>query len=353
MRAIYFSHNLSFITPAKTSRDTLREKKSWFLILSNGERFGIGECSIIPGLSIDNTSKIDDVLTKLCHNLNDDIEIDKKIFNNFPSIQFAFETAKKSLISETPFNLFDSDFAKGKKGIDINGLIWISDIQNMRNQIDSKLSQGFSCLKLKIGAHDFSQEINLLNSIRSRYSAVDLEIRLDANGAFSKDSALDKLNKLSHFGIHSIEQPIMTNQWEFMSYLCDKSPIPVALDEELIGNNQNKRLLLKNIKPNYIIIKPSLIGGLAESNEWIQLAEQNSIGWWATSALESNIGLNTISQWVSTKNCNIQQGLGTGNIYSNNIQSPLFIKNGKIFYGDGKQWNLSFFLDKINEPKNS
>ena len=353
MRAIYFSHNLSFITPAITSRNTLKEKKSWFLILCDEDRLGIGECSLIPGLSIDNASKIEDVLTKLCNNLNDHIEIDKKIFNNYPSVQFAFETAKKSLISETPFNLFDSDFAKGKKGVDINGLIWISDIQNMRNQIDSKLSLGFSCLKLKIGAHDFSQEINLLNSIRSRYSAVDLEIRLDANGAFSKDSALDKLNKLSHFGIHSIEQPIMTNQWEFMSYLCDKSPIPVALDEELIGNNQNKRLLLKNIKPNYIIIKPSLIGGLAESNEWIQLAEQNSIGWWATSALESNIGLNTISQWVSTKNCNIQQGLGTGNIYSNNIQSPLFIKNGKIFYGDGKQWNLSFFLDKINEPKNS
>jgi len=353
MRAIYFSHNLSFITPAKTSRDTLREKKSWFLILSDGQRFGIGECSIIPGLSIDNASKIDDVLTKLCHNLNDNTEIDKKIFNNFPAVQFAFETAKKSLISETPFELFDSDFSKGIKGIDINGLIWISDMQNMRNQIDSKLSQGFSCLKLKIGAHDFSQEIDLLNTIRTRYSASDLEIRLDANGAFSKDNALEKLKKLSNFEIHSIEQPIMTNQWEFMSFLCEKSPIPIALDEELIGNNENKLSLLKNIKPKYIIIKPSLIGGLAESNGWIQLAEQNSIGWWATSALESNIGLNTISQWVSTKTCNIQQGLGTGNIYSNNIQTPLFVKNGKIFYGDSKQWNSSFFLDKINEPKNS
>ena len=353
MRAIYFSHNLSFLTLAKTSRDILKEKKSWFLILSDGERFGIGECSIIPGLSIDNASKIDDVLTKLCHNLNDNTEIDKKIFNNFPAVQFAFETAKKSLRSETPFELFDSDFSKGIKGIDINGLIWISDMQNMRNQIDLKLSQGFSCLKLKIGANDFSQEIDLLNSIRSRYSKEDLEIRLDANGAFSKDNALEKLKKLSNFGIHSIEQPIMTNQWEFMSSLCEKSPIPVALDEELIGNKENKRSLLKNIKPKYIIIKPSLIGGLAESNGWIELAEQNSIGWWATSALESNIGLNTISQWVSTKDYNMQQGLGTGNIYSNNIQSPLFVKSGKIFYGDSKQWNLSFFLDKINEPKNS
>ena len=249
--------------------------------------------------------------------------------------------ALKAVDSEKENVLFPSTFTNGKNSIPINGLVWMGDIDFMKSQVDLKLSEGYRCLKLKIGALDFDKEYSLLKSIRDKYSSSELEIRLDANGAYSYRDSLRILNKLSELNIHSIEQPIKAGQIKQMSELCISSPIPIALDEELIGINsiEDKIKLIEEIKPQYIILKPSLIGGFKSSEEWINILP-NSTKYWVTSALESNVGLSAISQWVYTLNCSLPQGLGTGSLFSNNFSSPLSIKNAKLHYNKNNNWNI-------------
>ena len=251
--------------------------------------------------------------------------------------------AFRSLASKAPFLLFPSEFTDGNKSIYINGLVWMGDEAYMKRQIEEKLEKGYNCIKLKIGAIDFDKELALLEFIRSHFSAKQIEIRVDANGAFSSDQALSKLNQLSVFQLHSIEQPIAKNQIEEMAVLCSQTPLPIALDEELIGifGIESKRALLKKIKPQYIILKPSLVGGFKGSQEWIDVAESMDIKWWITSALESNIGLNAIAQWTYTLSNPMPQGLGTGGLYTNNFDSPLEVKQGQLIYNKELSWNVN------------
>jgi L-alanine-DL-glutamate epimerase-like enolase superfamily enzyme len=213
----------------------------------------------------------------------------------------------------------------------------------MQTQIVEKIKSGFDCIKIKIGALDFETEIDLLKNIRKEFSEKDIEIRVDANCAFSFDNALEKLKHLSDFSLHSIEQPIETRQWENMAYLCENSPLDIALDEELIGlPNDDKDKMVSAINPKYIILKPSLIGGIKQSEEWISVAKKNKLQWWVTSALESNVGLNAISQWVFNKSLSMKQGLGTGQLFSNNILCSLYIKKGCLYYNPDTSWDLAF-----------
>lgn len=263
----------------------------------------------------------------------------------FPSIQFGVETAFKSLHSKNPFVIFPSEFTQSKASIPINGLVWMGDKTFMKEQISEKLKQGFTCIKMKIGAIDFKTELELLKSIRKEFSASEVELRVDANGGFSTKEALEKLKVLSDLNLHSIEQPIKQGQWQEMARLCEETPLDIALDEELIGIFQKKEKieLLNTIKPRYIILKPSLIGGFRGSDSWINLAEKQEIGWWITSALESNVGLNSISQYTFTKNSKLPQGLGTGSLYTNNIESPLEVSGGALHYNNNELWNFDFF----------
>jgi L-alanine-DL-glutamate epimerase-like enolase superfamily enzyme len=260
----------------------------------------------------------------------------------FPSIQIGVEMAFRSLEASDSFQLFPSEFSHGKQGIPINGLIWMGDKAFMRQQISEKIAAGFNCIKMKIGAIDFDTEWDLLKAIRNEFSPADIELRVDANGAFSLSEATEKLKRLSQLNLHSIEQPIAPGQWEEMASLCANTPVPIALDEELIGvvSSDEKKRLLEQIKPQYIILKPSLIGGFRGGEEWIQLANSQDIGWWITSALESNIGLNAISQYTYIKNSKLPQGLGTGSLYTNNIPSPLTVRDGRIYYSDTEPWQL-------------
>lgn len=348
MKASYKKHILQFTFEAGTSRGTLTKKTSFFLILRDKHNLGVGEVSIIPNLSLDSDEKaLEKKLQELVSLLNNGYQINDAFLNGYPALQFGWEQAKKSLEGETPFHIFPgTPFFKEQQPIPINGLIWMGDKDFQSKQIKKKLAEGFSCLKLKIGALDFEKELSLLKAIRKRFGKDDLELRVDANGAFSPESALDKLDQLSRFHLHSIEQPIQQGQWENMRYLCEKTPIPIALDEELIGiPTAQKESLLASTKPHYIILKPSLLGGFAMAEEWIKLAEKKKIGWWATSALESNVGLNAIAQWTAHQKVSVPQGLGTGGLYSNNIPSPLHVENGGIYYlPDKKRWETKLLF---------
>ena len=264
--------------------------------------------------------------------------------DDFPSIKFAIETALLDLENGGSRILIDSKFTREEAGIPINGLIWMGNKKDMVTQIEDKLNKGFSCLKLKVGAIHFDDELDILSAIREQFSERDLELRLDANGAFHPSMALHKLNRLSDFKIHSIEQPIMPGLFDEMAELCRISPIPIALDEELIGvkSTENRKQLLKIIKPAYIILKPSMLGGFNNTNEWIKLAIESDIGWWITSALESNIGLSAIAQYTYALGIKIPQGLGTGLLYSNNIKSPLYLSKDYLWFNKNNQWNYSF-----------
>ena len=267
--------------------------------------------------------------------------------SQYPSIQFGLEQLKKSYLNEDSFCLFDTDFYTNEYGITINGLIWMGQRDFMTRQIEDKIQSGFRCLKMKIGAIDFDTELSILKNIRSKFSADQLELRVDANGAFDQNAALEKLKRLSDFNIHSIEQPIAVKQWHEMAELVAKSPIKIALDEELISLRNSKEMTtcLETIKPDYIILKPGLLGGFDIGDQYIEEAQKLDIGWWITSALESNIGLNAISQWTSSKNTTMPQGLGTGALYTNNIDSPLQIQDSKLFYKKGLNWNLKPIID--------
>ena len=343
MIATYHKYILNFKRPSGTSRGILKTKETWFIILEKNRKRGIGECGILRGLSADDRPDYESTLKWACENINLGLQVLLGNLIEFPSIQFGLEMAFRSLEKENPFELFPSKFTNGKDSIAINGLIWMGNEKYMKSQIKDKIEKGFKCIKLKIGAIDFDTELQLLKSIRKEFKANELQIRVDANGAFSSEEALGKLKQLAEYDLHSIEQPIKAGHWEMMSKLCEKTPLPIALDEELIGvfDVTKKTELLHIINPQYIILKPSFVGGLQGSTEWIELAERENVGWWITSALESNVGLNTIAQWTYTLENDMFQGLGTGGLFTNNFSSPLQVKNGTLQYNNSKSWNFN------------
>lgn len=350
MKASYHKYELHFKKPSGTSRGVLTEKETWFFVLEKDGKIGIGECGMLRGLSCDDRPDYEEKLAWTCANIHLG---EKQLWEDlleFPSIQFGVEMAFQSLVSETPFLLFPSAFTNGLKSIAINGLIWMGEAAEMKQQIDEKLAAGFRCIKLKIGAIDFEKELELLRFIRQNFTPEQVEIRVDANGAFSLDTTLDKLNQLSEFKLHSIEQPIAKNNTDSMSYLCKNTPFPIALDEELIGvfSLKEKEALVLKIKPQYIILKPSFIGGFRGTKEWISLAEKHQIGWWITSALESNIGLNAIAQWTFLQQNPMPQGLGTGALYTNNFDCPLTVSEGQLWYKNHQDWEVDL-LQKIKK----
>ncbi|WP_438423671.1 o-succinylbenzoate synthase [Aquimarina macrocephali] len=344
MDASYYKYTLQFKRPSGTSRGILKTKETWFIVISDGTKKGIGECGILRTLSIDDRPDYEDKLRWTCENIH--LGVDKlwEELIEFPSIQFGVEIAFRSLESDSPFLLFPSAFTNGEERISINGLIWMGDKEYMRQQITSKLDDGFDCIKMKIGAIDFETELNLLSYIRSHFSSDSIELRVDANGAFKPEEALDKLKRLSVYNLHSIEQPIRQGQHIEMARLCKETQLPIALDEELIGvfDVTEKKKLLQTIQPQYIILKPSLVGGFKGTKEWIDIAESYGIGWWITSALESNIGLNAIAQYTYTLNSKMPQGLGTGGLYTNNFDSPLVVSQGTLKYYNNINWNVNY-----------
>lgn len=343
MDALYKKYDLNFKRPSGTSRGILRKKETWFLVLNSNGKFGIGECGLFRGLSIDDVPEYEDKLSWTCSHIHLGKERLLEDLKEYPSIRFGVEQAFTSLASENPFVLFPSAFTKSEAAIDINGLIWMGDIEYMQEQIAQKIASGFSCIKIKIGAIDFNTELSLLTSLRKKYKKEEIELRVDANGAFKADEALNKLTKLAACDIHSIEQPIKQGFPVEMKHLCENSPLPIGLDEELIGHHTvtEKETLLQTIMPHYIILKPSLLGGFMACKEWIEIASKLNIGWWITSALESNIGLNAIAQWTYTLNSKMAQGLGTGTLFTNNFASPLKIQNGKLHYDKNSNWEQS------------
>lgn len=332
---------LHFKQPAGTSRGVYTERHSWFVEMVDGTAVGRGECAPLPLLSCDDIPDYGDVLRRHCDELERTGEIDYEALRDYPSMLFGLETAmlevrgKKFEVKDYPM-LFNTSFARGETGIPINGLVWMGTFEEMQQRIEEKLSKGFRCVKLKIGAIDFDAELDLIKKIRSRFSHHDVELRVDANGAFTYEEALYKLELLSQYALHSIEQPIKAGQWSFMSELCRESPLPIALDEELIGINdpEQKRQMLNIIRPRYIILKPSLHGGMMGCREWIEIAKDMGIGSWITSALESNVGLNAIAQFCSAvygDSIAIPQGLGTGLLFTDNIPMPLEIRGDQLW----------------------
>jgi len=343
MKATFKKYILNFKQPGGTSRGVLHTKETYFLIINKKGKIGIGECGLFKGLSIDDRPDYKEKLQWVCDHIQlGKDEILKEVYD-YPSIQFGVEQAFLSLGSMNPYELFPSDFTIGKEGIPINGLVWMGTYSFMKQQINKKLKSGFTTIKLKIGAIDFETELALIKSIRNEYSSQEIELRVDANGAFNPDNALEKLKQLSDFDLHSIEQPIKSKQWGEMANLCLKTPLPIALDEELIGifSFEEKENLIKTIAPQYIILKPSLIGGIHGSKEWIEIANNHSVGWWITSALESNIGLNAIAQFTFTLDIEMPQGLGTGGLFTNNFDSPLLVDNGLLHYNPKVEWNFN------------
>ena len=344
MKASYHKYILDFKQPSGTSRGVMTHKETWFIIIENNQKKGVGECGILRGLSCDDRPDYEEKLAWTCANIHLGVDQLWEALIEFPSIQFGVEMAFQSLASENPFLLFPSSFTDGQKSIPINGLIWMGNEAFMKQQIEVKLAEGFHCLKLKIGAIDFDEELKLLGYIRQNFTPEDVEIRVDANGAFNKSEALNKLNQLSGFKLHSIEQPIQKNNTDSMSELCKSTPIPIALDEELIGvfSLEDKEQLLLKIMPQYIILKPSFVGGFRGTNEWILLAEKYNIKWWITSALESNIGLNAIAQWTFLKDNLMPQGLGTGALYTNNFECQLEVSKGQLWFNNVKEFHFDF-----------
>ena len=326
---------LHFKQPAGTSRGTYTTRKVWYLHFTSPDfpgRVGIGECAPLPALSCDDLPDYEDILKRFCRQVEKEQGMwDKDVLCQYPSILFGLETAIWHFFAGS-WALSDTAFSRGEVGIQINGLM--GDFDHMLSQIEKKMEAGFRCVKLKIGAIDFEKELALLRHIRTHFSSKEIELRVDANGAFSPGDAMEKLKRLSEFDLHSIEQPIRAGQWEEMARLTSESPLPIALDEELIGCNtlDEKKKLLATIRPQYIIIKPSLHGGICGGDEWIMEAEKQHIGWWITSALESNIGLNAIAHWCATFNNPLPQGLGTGMLFTDNIEVPLEIRKDCLWF---------------------
>lgn len=343
MKATIQKYVLNFKQPAGTSRGVLKTKNTWFLILETGEKKGIGEINMFQGLSIDDRPGFEEKLQWICENISlSPAQIIREL-KEWPSILFGYEMAIKSLQSSDPFTLFPSMFTEGQDSISINGLVWMGDQEFMMQQLEEKLKAGFNCIKMKIGAIDFEAEMSLLKLIRSRFRESEITIRVDANGAFTPENALQKLEEISKYQVHSIEQPIKQGQWQEMAVLCEQTPLDIALDEELIGiyDREEKIKCLDTIKPQYIILKPALVGGFQSSREWINLATERNIDWWITSALESNVGLNAIAQFTYTLGNKMPQGLGTGSLYTNNIEAPLEIKKGHLWCNTSMGWTTN------------
>lgn len=327
---------LHFKQPAGTSRGSYTTRDVWYLHLTSDkypDRVGIGECAPLPKLSCDDMQGYESVLAHICNEVTEQGGFSVESLRDYPSILFGLETAFRHL-ERGCFELWDTPFSRGEVGIPINGLIWMGDYKKMLEQIEAKMAVGFRCIKLKIGAINFEEELALLRFIRSHFSAKEVELRVDANGAFAPADAMEKLKRLAELDLHSIEQPIRAGQWEDMACLTAETPLPIALDEELIGINipERKQCLLDSVHPQYIILKPSLHGGMAGGNEWIREAEKRNIGWWITSALESNIGLNAIAHWCATFNNPLPQGLGTGALFTNNVDMPLEVRKDSLWY---------------------
>ena len=333
---------LYFKQPAGTSRGTYTTRKVWYLYLTSSEhpgRVGIGECAPLPCLSCDDVPDYEEILAGACRQVEQhEGEVDVEALRPYPSILFGLETAFRHYAAGG-WALWNTAFSRGEAGIPINGLIWMGDFKKMLAQIEAKMEAGFRCIKLKIGAIDFEEEITLLRHVRAHFSSREVELRVDANGAFPPADALEKLKRLAELDLHSIEQPIRAGQWEEMARLASETPLPIALDEELIGCNTpaGKQRLLSVIRPQYIILKPSLHGGISGGNEWIAEAEKQQIGWWITSALESNVGLNAVAQWCATYNNPLPQGLGTGMLFRENAEVPLGIEKDELRYYPHKQ----------------
>ena len=332
MKASFSKYSLNFKRPASTSRGVYTMRDVWFLSLTEGSKTGVGECAPLSGLSRETPEQVVGLLKDICSNPQKFIE-QPDLLQDAPSVRFALETALLDLQNGGKKILFPSPFTEGKETIIINGLIWMSSFEEQKKQVVEKLESGFSCIKLKIGSLNFEEELKIIEFIREQKP--DITIRVDANGAFLPEEALSKLKHLSQYHIHSIEQPIATGNYGCLAQLCAESPIPVALDEELIGINSRhqKEELLDKVHPQFIVLKPSLHGGIQGCNEWIELAKERSTGWWITSYLESNIGLNAIAQWAYTKNVKIPQGLGTGGLFTNNTESYLELTGEKL-------WNI-------------
>ena len=345
---------LDFKFEAGTSRGTLNQKQSWFILISdreNPQHIGIGECGPLPGLSPEYGQDIEKLLLQYGTGI-DDLTLESinehisKIPSQFPAIKFAIETALFDLRAGGKRVLFPSAFTEHNAPININGLVWMGDQEFMLSQIVKLVEKGFKSIKMKIGAKDFDTERKFIEQFRRKYPSSEYELRLDANGAFEADVALERLYALSQFDIHSIEQPIRQGQLNEMAHICAESPIPIALDEELIGKSsiEEKQYLIEKVKPEYLILKPTLLGGLNSTKEWVEIAERNNIKWWLTSMLESNIGLNAIAQFVATLKPSLPQGLGTGQLYHNNIPSPLYLEGPYMKYGSHNAWELPFKL---------
>lgn len=332
MKAKYIRHDLIFKRPSGTSRGVLKEKETYFLQVDKNGKRGVGECALFRGLSSDDVPNYEEKLKWLCKNIDLPAEEIQKELQDFPSIWFGYEQAMLNL--DHGQNLyFPSEFTNGKASITINGLIWMGNVVYMIEQIEQKLAEYFGCIKLKIGVN-WSEEKEVLRQLRSKFPKEKLELRVDANGAFTTEQAKAVLAELAELNIHSIEQPIKAGDWKSMAEICANTPTPIALDEELIGivDSKQKAELLETIKPQFIILKPSLVGGFSGSDKWIELAEKQNIGWWITSALESNIGLNAIAQYTFTKNNPMPQGLGTGALYTNNVASNLDLKGDQLWF---------------------
>lgn len=338
---------LHFKQPAGTSRGIYTTRRVWYLLLTDtlSGRYGVGECAPLPALSCDDLPEYEEILQAHCREVERHGCIDYEALRPYPSMLFGLETALQHLHAGS-LQLWATPFSEGRQGIPINGLIWMGNFDEMYQRIEEKMKAGFRCIKLKIGAIDFERELELLSHIRKHFSPEQIELRVDANGAFSPEDAPRKLEQLNEFQLHSIEQPIRAGQWQAMKQLCATTPFPVALDEELIGINERERKieLLDTIRPQYIILKPSLHGGIQGSQEWITLAAERGIGSWVTSALESNIGLNAIAQWCATLQPSLPQGLGTGLLFTDNVDYPLHIQGDCLWYHpeetepDLKQW---------------
>ncbi len=342
MRLQFAPYTLEFKNPAGTSRGVLTSKLTAFLRVfdeNNPGMYGIGEAAIFPGLSPEADERYFYKMAELVTNVKLGIPTD---LSHFPSIQAGFEQAILDFSSGCQGIYFESPFIHGEESIEINGLIWMGNYEEMLMRLESKLKEGFKCIKIKIGAIDWESERNLIAIIRKHYSDSEVEIRVDANGGFTPENIMPVLDELAALKVHSIEQPIRQGNEEKLHLICKKSPIPIALDEELIGkfSFEDKERMLDVVKPSYIVLKPSLIGGFSGAQEWISLAKKREIGWWVTSALESNIGLNAIAQWVATLDTSMAQGLGTGGLFLNNFQSPIQLK------GDRLSYNPDFSLER-------
>lgn len=334
LKASFIPYTLRFAFEAITSREHMLAKPTYFIKVWDDEYpevAGVGECALFRGLSYDDRADYTFVLSRVCEEIH---VFNSEALKDYPSIVFGVETALADLHNGGHMLPFPSDWTDGRCGLPINGLVWMGTAEEMERRAAEKIDEGFRCVKLKIGGCDFESELHILDRLRRRFGPEKLEIRLDANGAFKADEALDRLRRLAVFDIHSIEQPVAAHQWDAMRMICEESPIDIALDEELIGivDDAGRQQMLEAIRPNYIILKPALCGGFSGSESWIKAAAEAGVKWWVTSALESNIGLNALAQWVATLHNDMPSGLGTGQLYTNNFRSAVERRGPMLYY---------------------